>query len=264
LLAPPPDAQRTASGLLHRELAKPRGSKRAQPHDRVRIAYVGWDAEGRVIDSSAPRGAYAEVLAGHGFPGFREAIALLHEGERRRFWIPEALAWQSHAMAVRGPLVFDLELVAVLDMPDPPPTPPDVAAPPASAIRTPSGLAYRVLQRGVGTRKPGADSAVEVHYSYWSSDGRLIDSTVPNVTPHRTAFKDRDLAPGVVEALREMVVGERRRLWVPESLGFPGQQKPAPGVLRAPREGGPERLCRTRGGSRDPPVTRDRTPCLGS
>ena len=35
------------------------------------------------------------------------------------------------------------------------PAPPDVAAPPADAVRTPSGLASKVLQVGMSNSRPG-------------------------------------------------------------------------------------------------------------
>src|SRR5688500_4554297 len=47
------------------------------------------------------------------------------------------------------------------------PAPPDVAAPPADAEKTPSGLASKVLSPGKGTEKPEAQDQVTVHYTGW-------------------------------------------------------------------------------------------------
>ena len=44
------------------------------------------------------------------------------------------------------------------------PAPPDVAKPPADAAKTASGLAYKVLEPGTGTAKPGAEDFVTVHH----------------------------------------------------------------------------------------------------
>ena len=44
-----------------------------------------------------------------------------------------------------------------------PPVPSDVAAPPADATVTKSGLAFKVLQKGTGTAKPTRTSKVKVH-----------------------------------------------------------------------------------------------------
>jgi peptidylprolyl isomerase len=226
LSAPPPGAEHTPSGLIHRLLRAATSDKRPAPYDRVRIAYAGWSSDGHMIDSSQARGDDVVVAVSYGFPGWREALQLMREGEQRRFWIPEQLASRSYPVAVPGTLVFDIELRQVISMPSPPPVPEDVSAPPVGAVRTRSGLVYRVLRKGTGTRKPDLESTVEVHYSYWTSDGRLLDSTIPGGAPHRAELEDGDLPPGLTEAVQLMVVGEKRRLWVPPGLGFSDKGRP--------------------------------------
>ena len=73
-------------------------------------------------------------------------------------------------------LVFDVELLEIL--PDPSVPPPDVAAPPADAKKTASGLAYKVLRPGKGTAHPERRSQVTVHYTGWTTDGKMFDSSV--------------------------------------------------------------------------------------
>ena len=63
------------------------------------------------------------------------------------------------------------------------PPPPDVAAPPADAIRTPTGLASKVLSPGTGTRHPRPNSQVVVHYTGWTTDGKMFDSSVARGEP---------------------------------------------------------------------------------
>src|SRR5262249_15271907 len=58
------------------------------------------------------------------------------------------------------------------------PPPPDVKAPPADATKTDSGLASKVLEPGTGKEKPGPTDNVEVHYTGWTTDGRMFDSSV--------------------------------------------------------------------------------------
>ena len=55
--------------------------------------------------------------------------------------------------------------------------PEDVAAPPADAITSASGLAYKVLSKGTGTEKPSAEAKVTVHYTGWTTDGKMFDSS---------------------------------------------------------------------------------------
>ena len=58
------------------------------------------------------------------------------------------------------------------------PAPDDVAAPPSDAEKTKSGLASRVLTKGEGTEHPGATDIVTVHYTGWTTDGNMFDSSV--------------------------------------------------------------------------------------
>jgi peptidylprolyl isomerase len=38
---------------------------------------------------------------------------MMVEGEKRRFWIPESLAYQGQPGAPQGMLVFDIELIRI-------------------------------------------------------------------------------------------------------------------------------------------------------
>ena len=108
------------------------------------------------------------------------------------------------------------------------PAPPDVSAPPADAERTPSGLASKVLERGSGSRHPAATSVVEVHYTGWTTDGRMFDSSVVRGSPAR--FPLNRVIPGWTEGLQLMVEGEKRRFWIPAELAYgehPGGGRPA-------------------------------------
>lgn len=102
--------------------------------------------------------------------------------------------------------------------------PPDVAAPPADAIRTPSGLASKVIQVGFSNVKPSLQSTVRVHYSGWTTDGHMFDSSVTRGEP--TSFGVRDVIPGWTEGLQLMVVGEKRRFWIPGHLAYDGSTNP--------------------------------------
>jgi peptidylprolyl isomerase len=150
-------------------------------------------------------------------------------GEHRRFWIPEELAYRGRPGRPAGMLVFDVELISMQRAPEPPQTPPDVAAPPADAQRTPSGLASRVLRPGTGTRHPTAENVVEVHYSGWTTDGQMFDSSVTRGEPAQ--FPLGGVIAGWTEGVQLMVEGERRRFWIPESLAYQGRPGAPAGML---------------------------------
>ncbi len=101
------------------------------------------------------------------------------------------------------------------------PAPADVAAPPADATVTASGLASRVLEAGTGTTHPGPRSRVLVHYSGWTTDGKMFDSSVSRGEP--IAFGLYQVIPGWTEGVQLMVEGEKRRFWIPEALAYGGR-----------------------------------------
>ncbi|MCA9704692.1 MAG: FKBP-type peptidyl-prolyl cis-trans isomerase [Myxococcales bacterium] len=109
------------------------------------------------------------------------------------------------------------------------PAPPDVAAPPADAKKTASGLAYKVLQPGTGTTKPNEDSVVEVHYSGWTTDGKMFDSSVTRGKP--TSFPLKRVIAGWTEGLQLMVEGEKTRFWIPVELAYKDQPGKPAGML---------------------------------
>ena len=114
-------------------------------------------------------------------------------------------------------------------MPKTIPAPTDVAAPPADAVKTSSGLATKVLRPGTGTQHPRASSRVNVHYSGWTTDGRMFDSSVARNEP--ISFGLNQVIPGWTEGVQLMVEGEQRRLWIPENLAYGGQRGAPQGML---------------------------------
>lgn len=102
--------------------------------------------------------------------------------------------------------------------------PPDVAAPPADALRTPSGLASKVLQVGLGSIHPGPRSTVTVIYTGWTTDGHMFDSST--LQGHPATFRVNQVIPGWTEGLQLMVVGEKRRFWIPASLAYGDHPEP--------------------------------------
>jgi FKBP-type peptidyl-prolyl cis-trans isomerase len=220
----PRDALHDGDGTAYRVLKPGRGHESPSAEDRVLVRYTVWSPQG-VIGASSTRRGEPEVLVMRNVPaGARAALANMVAGERREVWVPHD---RDVGFGGEEDQVWDLELLAVLGRPR---TPPDVAEVPADARRTESGLAYKVLHPGDGKVKPAADSRVVVFYSTWSSDGELIDSSYDIGRPIALAL-DSELAPGFVEAVRMMVVGEKLRVWIPEELGFAPTEKRPGGLM---------------------------------
>ena len=107
--------------------------------------------------------------------------------------------------------------------------PPDVAAPPADAEVTPSGLASKVISPGSGTEHPQLTDKVKVHYSGWTTDGKMFDSSIAKGAP--AFFELQKVIPGWTEGLQLMAEGEARRFWIPKKLAYRGLPGKPEGML---------------------------------
>jgi peptidylprolyl isomerase len=216
--APPREARKTGSGLASVVLQPGTGKDRPRADEIVTVHYTGWTTDGKMFDSSVTRDRPATFALNRVIPGWTEGVQMMVVGEKRRFWIPEALAYQGKRDP-RGMLVFDVEL---LGMPTRPPV--DVKAPPADAARTASGLAYKVLQKGSSTLRPRPTSSVMVRYTGWTTDGKMFDSSVVRGQP--LTFPLNGVIAGWTEGLQLMVEGEKTRFWIPEALAYQGKSDP--------------------------------------
>ncbi|HUR33958.1 MAG TPA: FKBP-type peptidyl-prolyl cis-trans isomerase [Vicinamibacterales bacterium] len=219
--AVPADAAKTASGLASKVI-KPGASKDHPARtDMVTVHYTGWTTDGKMFDSSktGPNRPVSfpldKVIA-----GWTEGVQLMVPGETRRLWIPDPLAYQGRRDP-KGMLVFDVELIAITH---PPQVPSDVKAVPTDAKKTASGLAYKVLTPGTGTRHPTSRSQVTVHYSGWTTDGKMFDSSITRGEP--ATFPLDGVIAGWTEGVQLMVEGEKVRFWIPEALAYKGQSAP--------------------------------------
>ena len=336
--AAPADAAKTGSGLASKVLKAGTGDKKPTAADTVTVHYSGWTTDGKMFDSSVSRGEPASFPLGGVIKGWTEGLQLMVTGEKRRFWIPEGLAygpavpgsgrpggmlvfdveliaikeaakapadaektaggvaykilkegsgekpgadqivsfqftaklmdgkvvqdsrteptpptvpldklpkelgellgemkageqrtcWLPEPQAPGGLIVADIELVSFKAAPPAPAVPDDVAAAPADAAKTESGIAHKVLTAGKGGDKPKAADTVKVHYSGWTTDGKMFDSSVTRGEP--TEFPLNQVIKGWTEGVQLMEVGEKRRFWIPEGLAYgpvvPGSGRP--------------------------------------
>ena len=219
--SPPENAQRSTSGLASVVLEAPPENAPPDPHDRVQFHYTGWTQSGRQFDSSLSRRTPAAANLFQVRPqGLREALSLMSVGEKRRFWIPAALAFEGSTANGQpsGQLTYDIEMIRIVRLRPPPPVPPDVKQPPPNAKRTPSGLAYRVLKPGTGKVHPQATSTVEVAYAGWTTDGELFDSST--LRGRDAVFRLDRVIKGWTEGVQLMTEGEKTRFWVPADLAY--------------------------------------------
>ncbi len=221
--APPADAKVTKDGLASKVFVRGRGHAHPRMNDGVRVHFTAWDRDGRLRDASGETAVVRPVSKD--FPGWAEGLKQRVAGETRIRWIPAAL--EPEAVTQTSPpsdLSFLVELVEILPAPK---TPADVKGPPRSAVVEPNGVASKVLVKGSGSVHPRADSTIEIEYASWTSDGKFLSasSTLGNVA---TVGLGGD-APGWADALRRMVAGEKRRIWIPRRLALSDDEEaPAP------------------------------------
>lgn len=225
--AAPADAEKSASGLASKVLQKGKGDKKPSTQEMVVVHYTGWTTDGKMFDSSVARAKPNTFSVGGLIKGFTEGLTLMTVGEKRRLWIPQELAYRGQPGRPAGMLVFDVELLEIL--PDPFAAPTDVAAPPGDAKRTPSGLAYKVIRPGKGSGNPRSDSRVTVHYTGWTTDGKMFDSSWKRGQP--ATFGLNEVIKGWTEGVQLMSEGEKVRFWIPQRLAYDGKSGAPAGML---------------------------------
>ena len=138
--------------------------------DVVAIFVIGRSPSGEVFQDSFAQGKPQRMQVKNAFTAWRDAMKSMVPGEVRRWWFPADQLPPNPKTGRKEAAVFDVELVSVGRMPDPPRSVssarparrrPCRAAPPFS--RWPPARATRQL-----TRKDGA----MVSYTFWTPDGR--------------------------------------------------------------------------------------------
>ncbi len=226
-VAVPADGEKSATGLVSRLIRKGTSAEKVDATDVVTVHYTGWSSDGHLFDSSVVRGPASTFPLDKVMAGWRECVQLMTIGEKRRCWIPESLAYKGQAGRPKGTVMFDIELIDRRG--NPLIAPPDVKAPPDDAKRTATGLAYKVIRPGKGVRNPSRFGRVTVHYTGWTTDGRMFDSSVAQGQPR--TFRLDDVVKGWTEGVPLMVEGERTRFWVPENLAYGGKGDGPRGML---------------------------------
>ncbi|AKD03056.1 FKBP-type peptidyl-prolyl cis-trans isomerase [Pontibacter korlensis] len=114
----PATVTKTSSGLYYQVLEEGTGDK-VFPGDRVKVHYVGTFLNGTKFDSSRDRNEPFELTVGRSnvISGWHEALALMKDGEKARFFIPSHLGYGrtgGGAIPPNSPLIFEIEVLEIL------------------------------------------------------------------------------------------------------------------------------------------------------
>lgn len=83
---------------------------------------------------------------------------------------------------------------------------------------TSSGLEYDEIKKGAGETATRGDVVV-VHYTGWLNDGKVFDSSKGG-EPFTFKLGVGEVIKGWDEGVSGMMVGGKRKLWVPADLGY--------------------------------------------
>ncbi len=98
-------------------------AKAATPGKKAKVHYTGYLLDGTKFDSSVDRGEPFQFQVGKGqvIPGWDEGVSTMKVGDKVRLVIPSYLAYgprgASNVIPPYAPLVFEVELLDVLEMP---------------------------------------------------------------------------------------------------------------------------------------------------
>lgn len=136
----------------------------------------------------------------------------------------EALAERTEEAIERDPATEDVTTQQQAQQAQQVPPPENVAAPPEDAETTENGVAYVVLEDQATDISPSQADIVTVHYTGWTTDGRMFDSSVARGEP--ATFPLNALIPGWQEAVPMMTVGDKYRFWIPGNLAYDNSNRP--------------------------------------
>ena len=232
--APREGKSKTLPSGLKYEVLVPGEGEPVRGSQGARMSFVLWNQSGEVVLATPiSRMRIAGPLHKLGikqlppkfWPKFwAEAAGLMRRGSVLRFEVPPELCWGAQAVTQKLPAnsttIWELKMEEVFTAPE------FVKAPADRLETTASGLAYEVIKPGAGP-KPTLRDVVEVHYTGWTLDGKLFDSSQLRGEPAK--FPLGGVIKGWQEGLRLMGVGAVYRFTIPAELAY-GEKPKRPGA----------------------------------
>jgi peptidylprolyl isomerase len=234
---PPATATALKSGTKLVVVHPGTGKENVRPYDTVSYKFTAWDGTGRMLDTNENRGNHPQTSQPYKqSTGLTEMLTSLSVGERGRFWVKAedmvAGGGKPPGGVEHGLLCYEIEITQnVKAQQEPPPTPPDVAKPPPDAQKTAKGVFYRFLAHGPGKdpRHPTAKDTVKVHYTGWTTNGKMFDSSY--LRNEVSTFALTGVIAGWTDGIPVMTAGDRVRFWIPEEMAYKGQAGKPQGML---------------------------------
>jgi len=109
-----PGVKTLPSGLQYKVIKSGTGKKPVQ-HDLVRVHYRAKLINGHEFDSSYRRNAPSSFRVGGVIPGWTEALQLMREGAKWELYLPPELAFGSRGPLADRTLIYEIELLGVVE-----------------------------------------------------------------------------------------------------------------------------------------------------
>lgn len=213
---PPLDAKdwkKQPSGLEVWDVKEGKGTE-VKKGETVTIHYTGWTVDGKVFDSSRQRNTVATFPLPNLIKGWQEGIPGMKVGGVRRLKIPYDMAYGEAGRPPRIPpkatLIFEIELF------EDPFKMPDMKA--KEWEKLPTGIRIWDVTKGTGDEVKAGDT-VTIHYTGWTLDGKVFDSSKKGPGQPAT-FPLDDLIKGWQVAVPGMKVGGTRRMELPYQFAY--------------------------------------------
>ena len=185
--------------------------------DAISLAFAMYGEDQRPIVSSAMEGA---PLLGNPaqmpMPFLGGVVALAREGTRMNIQVPYAQMSRMAGMpgVEKGKTyLWQIEILSSMSF-----NKPEFVLPPDEELTTTaSGLKYKVIREGEGT-KPTAANEVVAHYAGWLTDGTPFDNSYDRGQP--STFPLSRVIDGWTEGLQLMAPGGMMIFVIPSDLGY--------------------------------------------
>ncbi len=176
----------------------------ARKGQTVKVHYTGTLENGTKFDSSRDRGEPIEFQLGAGqvIQGWDEGLMQLNVGDKAKLIIPPHLGYGARGaggvIPPNATLIFDVELVGAVDMPE---------------------LKVEKYHAGSG---PAAHKGqtVKVHYTGTLENGTKFDSSRDRGEPFEFQLGAGQVIQGWDEGLAQLNVGDKAKLIIPPHLGY--------------------------------------------
>ncbi len=236
----------TADSLIILDIKKGKG-RYAKAGDIMKVYFTFYTLEGdTLLDFSSGKPyelVFGDMALGQ---GFYEGLGLVAKSGEAEFIIPSSLAWGSEGfqdvILPYTPFKFNLKVVDIMTsdeyeaeqksilekeeaenlkrlQEEPQKIAKYIKANNITTKPQPSGLYYLETEVGTGDSVKKGDMAI-VHYVIYNIDNMMIESSYEYGEPIPFIFGEKQMIPGIEEAVGYMKVGGKARIIVPSQLGF--------------------------------------------